>query len=128
MFKQWIFNLYEWFWFEWMDDRFDGRHFRTVWRIENAIQKRIARRSIAEGWIEQLHYWAHAHLSERLADTVSHIINFTNIGNLIYALSSPHGWTGVKCRWQGHPYDVYWYNAGGLEPDTHCMNCGEDLG
>jgi hypothetical protein len=31
------------------------------------------------------------------------------------------------CRLTGHR-DVYWYNAGGDEPDMHCTGCGEDLG
>lgn len=31
------------------------------------------------------------------------------------------------CRAQGHPAGVFFY-SGGLEPDMHCMGCGEDLG
>ena len=34
----------------------------------------------------------------------------------------------VKCRWQGHPKGIVFNNPGGLEPDTHCSNCGEDIG
>jgi hypothetical protein len=33
-----------------------------------------------------------------------------------------------KCRWQGHPHGVVWYNTNGLEPDMTCKNCGDDLG
>ena len=39
--------------------------------------------------------------------------------------------TGLRhlvCRWRGHPAGVGWFNAGGLEPDMHCRNCGDDLG
>lgn len=31
------------------------------------------------------------------------------------------------CRAKGHG-KVYWMNLGGLEPDMHCRDCGEDLG
>lgn len=31
------------------------------------------------------------------------------------------------CRWTGHPEGVFWY-SGTLEPDMHCMGCGQDLG
>lgn len=34
----------------------------------------------------------------------------------------------VKCRWHGHPAGIVFYNPGGLEPNTHCSNCGEDIG
>ncbi len=33
-----------------------------------------------------------------------------------------------KCRATGHPCGVYFYNAGGMEPDMRCRGCGEDLG
>lgn len=33
----------------------------------------------------------------------------------------------VWCRLRGHPGIVY-FNPGGLEPDTHCKRCGEDIG
>ena len=33
-----------------------------------------------------------------------------------------------RCRAQNHRAGVYWFNAGGLEPDMHCKGCGEDLG
>lgn len=32
------------------------------------------------------------------------------------------------CRARNHPAGVVWYNVGGLEPDMHCKNCGDDLG
>ena len=37
-------------------------------------------------------------------------------------------WRVVKCRWQGHPHDVVWFNGSGCEPDMTCWNCGDDLG
>ena len=39
-----------------------------------------------------------------------------------------HGWTRFWCRLRDHPGGVRYYNPGGLEPDMHCLNCGEDLG
>lgn len=45
-----------------------------------------------------------------------------------YLLTDCTGWTNFWCRVRGHPYGVGWYNAGGLEPDMQCRNCGEDLG
>lgn len=32
-----------------------------------------------------------------------------------------------QCRARNHPYGIHWYSWG-LEPDMHCMGCGEDLG
>lgn len=32
------------------------------------------------------------------------------------------------CRFKGHSCGIVWHNPGGLEPDMHCSNCGEDLG
>jgi len=34
----------------------------------------------------------------------------------------------VICRARNHPAGVRWYNPGGIEPDMHCRNCGDDLG
>jgi len=34
----------------------------------------------------------------------------------------------LLCRRKGHPCGVVWYNPGGLEPDMHCRNCGDNLG
>ena len=36
--------------------------------------------------------------------------------------------TVIKCRWQGHPHGVLWFNPSGMEPDMTCTNCGDDLG
>jgi hypothetical protein len=37
-------------------------------------------------------------------------------------------WVRVPwCRAKGHER-VVWFNPGGLEPDMHCQNCGDDLG
>ena len=38
------------------------------------------------------------------------------------------GWRMIWCRSRGHPSGVVYMNPGGLEPDLHCRNCGEDLG
>lgn len=32
------------------------------------------------------------------------------------------------CRWRGHPCGMIWQNTGSLEPNTHCKDCGEDIG
>lgn len=37
-------------------------------------------------------------------------------------------WTRIYCRCREHPYEMFWFNAGGLEPDTRCRNCLEDIG
>lgn len=36
--------------------------------------------------------------------------------------------TRIWCRIRNHPEGVWFYNAGGLEPDMTCKNCGDDLG
>ena len=36
-------------------------------------------------------------------------------------------WEVIKCRATGHKYGVIWY-SNALDPDMHCMNCGDDLG
>lgn len=36
--------------------------------------------------------------------------------------------TVILCRINHHKCGVVWYNPGGLEPDMHCKNCGDDLG
>jgi len=41
--------------------------------------------------------------------------------------TKPTSLMNVICRLKGHP-NGYWYYSGGLEPDTHCKDCGEDLG
>lgn len=60
------------------------------------------------------------------------------IGKLIFTLAwwkylfeKPRHYNILKvalCRARGHPDGVVWYNPGGLEPDMHCRNCGDDLG
>lgn len=35
-----------------------------------------------------------------------------------------HAW----CRMRGHPSGSWYFNAGGLEPDGRCRDCGEDIG
>lgn len=34
----------------------------------------------------------------------------------------------IICRIKGHPNGIIYYNPGGWEPNTHCKDCGEDLG
>ena len=36
--------------------------------------------------------------------------------------------TRCWCRFSKHKCGVIFYNVAGLEPDTHCKNCGEDIG
>jgi hypothetical protein len=36
--------------------------------------------------------------------------------------------TVIKCRLNGHPKGVFWYNPSGLEPNMTCRVCGDDLG
>lgn len=36
--------------------------------------------------------------------------------------------TTVRCRLSGHPKGVVWYNPGRLEPNMHCVTCGDNLG
>ncbi len=38
------------------------------------------------------------------------------------------GWRAFWCRLRGHPAGEVFFNVGGLEPNTHCRNCGDDLG
>jgi hypothetical protein len=40
------------------------------------------------------------------------------------------GWLKrIWCRMHGHPCGVWFYRFdGGLEPDMHCKDCGDDLG
>lgn len=32
-----------------------------------------------------------------------------------------------KCRWNNHPCGAIYYNSFGIEPDSRCKNCGDDL-
>lgn len=32
------------------------------------------------------------------------------------------------CRAQGHPGGAGWYKSGYMGPDSHCDNCGDELG
>lgn len=34
----------------------------------------------------------------------------------------------IWCRIKGHPCGMIYYNAGGLEPDTRCKNCWDEIG
>ena len=35
--------------------------------------------------------------------------------------------TAIWCRLRNHPAGVVYYSSG-WEPNTHCKNCGDDLG
>ena len=37
-------------------------------------------------------------------------------------------WRVIRCRWLGHPAGIVFYNPGGLEPDTTCRECGDNIG
>lgn len=37
-------------------------------------------------------------------------------------------WTAFWCRVHGHPRGPIFYNAGGLEPNPHCKDCGDIIG
>ena len=37
-------------------------------------------------------------------------------------------WEIIKCRYQGHPRGIVYYNPGGFEPDDHCKTCDERIG
>lgn len=37
-------------------------------------------------------------------------------------------WHRFWCRAANHPCGVWWYSAGGHEPDMTCKECGDDLG
>lgn len=37
-------------------------------------------------------------------------------------------WNRLRCRMRGHPAGTVYYKPGGLEPDTHCKGCGDDIG
>lgn len=40
-----------------------------------------------------------------------------------------NGWPRrLWCRMRGHPAGPWYYNPGGMEPDWHCKNCGDELG
>ncbi|MEK6833381.1 MAG: hypothetical protein AABY32_05015 [Nanoarchaeota archaeon] len=45
-----------------------------------------------------------------------------------YLLEKCEGWDNFWCRVKGHPHGIVFYNPNGLEPDTHCKDCGEDIG
>ena len=49
-----------------------------------------------------------------------------------YLLSRPSGgngrWLAFWCRAKNHPNGVRWYTLTGLEPDTRCVDCDDNLG
>lgn len=36
-------------------------------------------------------------------------------------------WRTLKCRLQGYPRGEIYYNSGGLEPNGHCKDCGDEI-
>lgn len=44
-----------------------------------------------------------------------------------FLFEKPWTWKKVWCRLHGHPNGVWWFNSHGLEPDTHCKDCNDDL-
>ena len=45
-----------------------------------------------------------------------------------YLLKHPVSIKKFFCRIGGHKPGPIFYNPGGLEPDMHCKECGDDLG
>ena len=44
-----------------------------------------------------------------------------------YLLEGCSGWHNFWCRFNNHPHGTVFYNPNGLEPNNHCIDCGEDL-
>ena len=44
-----------------------------------------------------------------------------------YLFEKPFTWKAFLCRFRGHPAGMVWF-SNGLEPNTTCKNCGDDLG
>ena len=39
------------------------------------------------------------------------------------------GWLNtLRCRIKGHPRGEVFYNPGALEPNHHCVGCGDEIG
>ena len=55
------------------------------------------------------------------------MIKWFTKGWWLYLLERPVSLRKFFCRMKGHSGPV-WYNLCGLEPDMHCINCGDDLG
>lgn len=69
-------------------------------------------------------YWA-IQIPEIIPDEVCEKLGFSD-----YEISfrSPLDWLkGVWCRATGHR-GIEFFNPGGLEPNTNCRGCGENLG
>lgn len=45
-----------------------------------------------------------------------------------YLFAKPFNIAKLFCRIRKHPHGIVWFNAGGLEPDYHCLGCDDDLG
>ena len=68
---------------------------------------------------------------------IARLLLWTDPAWWTYLFERPrHGWrradAGILdtlwCRARGHPAGPIFYNAGGLEPDDRCKNCGDHLG
>jgi hypothetical protein len=45
-----------------------------------------------------------------------------------YYFAKPFNLRALICRIRNHPYGVVWYTLSDIEPDMHCVNCGDNLG
>lgn len=64
----------------------------------------------------------------KLKNIYHHIIKWFYLDWYKYVFEKPYNKTKVWCRLRGHPYNIIWYNSSGIEPDTRCSNCLDDLG
>lgn len=53
----------------------------------------------------------------------------TAVGDALnYYFAKPFSFVALWCRVKGHPNGAKWYDAGGVEPDMKCVDCGDCLG
>jgi len=65
--------------------------------------------------------------SHKLDPVAEFVRVWTDPGWWLYLLRDCRGPRHFICRVRNHPAGVVWHNPGGIEPDMHCRNCGEDL-
>jgi hypothetical protein len=46
----------------------------------------------------------------------------------LYLFEKPVNIRKFLCRASGHKHGVIWFTLNALEPDMHCIDCGDDLG
>lgn len=66
-------------------------------------------------------------IGDKMFERLKYIFSSSNP----YYKKVPYKFPSIKmiwCRIKNHPYNVVWFNVGGLEPDMRCQNCREDLG